>query len=91
MGDLREHRIGALQLRVSALESTLAQLTAALHGRVRALEDALAPIASLARAYPRHPSDYVVVDLAPHVRLTVGDARRARALLEAIDAAEATG
>ena len=91
MGEQREQRIGALQLRVSALESTLAQLTAVLQGRVRALEDALAPIASLARAYPRHPSDYVVVDLAPHVRLTVGDARRARALLEAIDAAEATG
>jgi hypothetical protein len=88
MGEQSERRIGVLQSRVSTLETALAHLNAALHGRVRALEEALTPIASLARAYPGHPSDFVVVDLAPHVRLTVGDARRAQALLRAVEALE---
>jgi hypothetical protein len=82
MGDTREHLVGALQSRVNELEIALAQLTEALHTRVSELEAALAPVAGLERAYPRHPGEFAIVDLAPHARITVGDARRAKTLLQ---------
>ncbi len=59
---------------------------ASLVERVLELERALAPFAALARIYRptvsgAFPDAFAVIDFAPGARLTVGDLRRAAALL----------